>query len=133
MVAASTTLIQALPRKSLVFLLSDFLCDPIDKPLGKLAAKHDTIAIRITDPLEQKLPRAGRVTLEDPETGWQTSVNTSNPNLRMAYEKLMSRLQEGAISVFKKHGIDYAELSTSEDPIPALHSLLKRRIRKRQR
>lgn len=132
-IAASTTLIQALPRKSLVFLLSDFLCDPIDKPLGKLAAKHDTIAIRITDPLEQKLPRAGRVTLEDPETGWQTSVNTSNPNLRMAYEKLMSRLQEGAISIFKKHGIDYAELRTSEDPIPALHSLLKRRIRKRQR
>ena len=131
--AAATTLLQALPRKSLVFLLSDFLADPIDKPLGKLAAKHDTIAIRITDPLEQKLPKAGRVTLEDPETGWQTSVNTSNPNLRMAYAKLMSRQQEGTVSIFKKHGIDYAELTTSEDPIPALHSLLKRRIRKRSR
>jgi hypothetical protein len=73
------------------------------------------------------------VTLEDPETGWQTSVNTSNPNLRMAYEKLMTRLQEGAASIFKKHGIDYAELTTNEDPIPALHSLLKRRTRKRSR
>ncbi len=131
--AAATTLLQALPRKSLVFLLSDFLADPIDKPLGKLAAKHDTIAIRITDPLEQNLPKAGRVTLEDPETGWQTSVNTSNPNLRMAYRKLMQRQQEGTVAIFKKHGIDFAELTTNEEPIPALHSLLKRRIRKRSR
>jgi uncharacterized protein (DUF58 family) len=131
--AASSTLLQALPRKSLVFLLSDFLADPLDKPLGKLAAKHDTIAIRVTDPLESKLPRAGRVTLEDPETGWQTSINTSNSNLRMAYEKLMRRQQEGTVAIFKKHGIDYAELSTSEEPIPALHALLKRRIRKRSR
>ncbi|MBU6327666.1 MAG: DUF58 domain-containing protein, partial [Verrucomicrobia bacterium] len=61
---AATTLIRALPRKSLIFLISDFHADPIDKPLGKLAAKHDTIAIRITDPLEKKLPRGGRVTLE---------------------------------------------------------------------
>jgi uncharacterized protein (DUF58 family) len=131
--AASSTLIQALPRKSLVFLISDFLADPLDKPLGKLAAKHDTIAIRITDPLEKKLPRAGRVTLEDPETGWQTSINTSNPNLRMAYEKLMRRQQEGTLALFKKYGIDYAEFTTAEEPIPALHLLLKRRIRKRTR
>lgn len=131
--AVATTLLQALPRKSLVFLLSDFLADPIDKPLGKLAAKHDTIAIRITDPLEYELPKAGRVTLEDPETGWQTSVNTSNANLRMAYAKLMLRQQEGTVSIFKKHGIDYTELTTNNDPIPALHALLKRRIRKRSR
>jgi uncharacterized protein (DUF58 family) len=131
MVAACTTLIQALPRKSLVFLISDFLTDPLEKPLGKLSAKHDTIAIRITDPLEKKLPRAGRVTLADPETGWQTSVNTSNSNLRMAYEKLMRRQHEGVLAIFKKHGIDCADLSTDSDPIPPLHALLKRRIRKR--
>lgn len=131
--AAATTLLSALPRKSLVFLISDFLADPLDKPLGKLAAKHDAIAIRITDPLEKKLPRAGRVTLEDPETGWQTSINTSNANLRMAYEKLTRRQHEGVISLFKKHGIDYADIETSGDPTTALHSLLKRRIRKRSR
>ena len=131
--AAATTLIRALPRKSLIFLISDFHADPIDKPLGKLAAKHDTIAIRITDPLETKLPRGGRVTLEDPETGWQTSVNTSNPNLRMAYEKLMRRQHEGVVSLLKKHGIDFAELSTASDPIPPLHAMLNRRVRKRYR
>ena len=131
--AASTTLIHTLPRKSLVFLISDFHADSIDKPLGKLAAKHDTIAIRITDPLEKKLPRGGRVTLEDPETGWQTSINTSNPNLRMAYEKMMLRQHEGVVTLLKKHGIDFAELSTTSDPIPSLHAMLNRRVRKRYR
>jgi uncharacterized protein (DUF58 family) len=131
MQSASDTLICALDRKSLVFVISDFLTDPLEKPLGKLAAKHDTLALRVTDPLERKLPKAGRVTLEDPETGWQTSINTSNSNLRMAYEKLMRRQHEGVIAAFKKHGIDFAELTTDRDPSPALHSLLKRRIRKR--
>ncbi len=131
--AAASTLLQALPRKSLVFLISDFLADPLDKALGKLAAKHDTIAIRVTDPLEKKLPRAGRVTLEDAETGWQTSINTSNSNLRMAYEKLMKRQHEGVLSLFKKHGLDFTDLETDQDPTPALHALLKRRISKRGR
>ncbi len=129
--AASDTLIRALDRKSLVFLISDFLTDTLEKPLGKLAAKHDTLALRVTDPLESKLPKAGRVTLEDPETGWQTSINTSNSNLRMAYEKLMRRQHEGVVATFKKHGIDFAELATDADPSPALHTLLKRRTRKR--
>jgi uncharacterized protein (DUF58 family) len=129
--AASDTLIRALDRKSLVFLISDFLTDTLEKPLGKLAAKHDTLALRVTDPLESKLPKAGRVTLEDPETGWQTSINTSNSNLRMSYEKLMRRQHEGVLAIFKKHGIDFAELATDADPAPALHTLLKRRIRKR--
>jgi uncharacterized protein (DUF58 family) len=131
--AAASTLLQALPRKSLVFLISDFLADPLDKALGKLAAKHDTIAIRVTDPLEKKLPRAGRVTLEDAETGWQTSINTTNSNLRMAYEKLMKRQHEGVLSLFKKHGLDFTDLETDQDPTPALHALLKRRISKRGR
>lgn len=130
---ASQTLLQAMPQKSLVFLISDFFIDALDRPLGKIAAKHDTIAIRITDPLEQKLPQAGRVTLEDPETGWQTNVNTSNASLRMAYEKLMQRAQEGVMMAFRKHGIDCAELSTQGDPLPALHALLKRRTRQRAR
>lgn len=130
---AATNLVQAVPHKSLVFLLSDFFIDDLEKPLGKIAAKHDTIAIRITDPLEQKLPKAGHVTLEDPETGWQTYVNTSNPQLRMAYEKLMLRSLESVVEAFRKHGVEYADLTTQNDPIPALHSLLKRRTRQRQR
>jgi uncharacterized protein (DUF58 family) len=126
-------LVRSLRRKSLVFLVSDFFSDPLDKPLGKLARKHETVALRVTDPLEVKLPKGGKVVMIDSETGIETNVNTNNENLRMAYQKLMSRQHEGVASIFHKHGIDSAELATHGDTLAELHKLLKRRSRKRIR
>lgn len=126
-------LVRTLRRKSLVFMISDFFSDPLDRPLGKLARKHEAVALRVMDPLESLLPKAGKVVMADPETGLQTLVNTDNPNLRMGYRKLMERQEEGVSSIFKKHGIDSADLSTHGDTLVALHRLLKRRSRKRSR
>jgi uncharacterized protein (DUF58 family) len=131
--SACDCLVRSLRRKTLVFMISDFFSDPLDRPLGKLSRKHETVALRITDPLEAKLPKAGRVIMIDPETGFETLVNTNNPNLRMGYQRLMSRQQEGAASIFKKHGIDSADLTTRGDTLADLHRLLKRRSRKRAR
>ncbi|MEO5716172.1 MAG: DUF58 domain-containing protein [Luteolibacter sp.] len=124
-------LVRTLRRKSLVFMISDFFSDPLEKPIGKLSRKHETIALRVLDPLEAKLPKAGRVVMIDPETGFETQVNTSNPNLRMGYAKLMNRQMEGVSAIFKKHGIDSADLKTDGDTLLALHQLLKKRSRKR--
>jgi uncharacterized protein (DUF58 family) len=126
-------LVRTLRRKSLVFLISDFFSDSLDKPLGKLAKKHETLALRVLDPVENKLPKAGRVVMIDPETGFQTRVNTGNANLRMAYSKLMSRQTEGVKGIFKKYGIDSADLTTQGDPLAALHLFLKKHSRKRSR
>jgi uncharacterized protein (DUF58 family) len=124
-------LVRTLRRKSVVFLISDFFSDPLDKPLGKLSKKHETIALRVSDPLESRLPKGGRVVMIDPETGFETMVNTSNPNLRMGYAKLMARQQEGVAAIFKKHGIDSADLLTDGNILAELHKLLKKRSRKR--
>jgi len=124
-------LVRTLRRKSLVFLISDFFADPLEKPLGKLARKHETIALRVLDPLEAKLPKGGKVVMIDPETGFETLVNTDNPNLRMGYAKLMKRQQEGVAAIFKKHGIDAADLLTDGDTLAELHKLLKKRGRRR--
>lgn len=129
---ACNVLIKSLKRKALIFMISDFHADVLDKPLGKLARKHETVALRVFDPVEQKLPKVGKVVLIDPETGIETMVNTSNSNLRMAYGKLMLRQAEGVDSIFKKHGIDAANLSTDSDTLPALHQLLKRRGKRRR-
>jgi hypothetical protein len=67
----------------------------------------------------------------DPETGTETLVNTSNSNLRMGYAKLMKKQHEGVAAIFKKHGIDSADLKTDGDTLAALHQLLKKRSRKR--
>jgi uncharacterized protein (DUF58 family) len=129
--SACDFLVRTLRRKSVVFLISDFFSDPLDKPVGKLAKKHETIALRVIDPLESKLPKGGRVMMIDPETGFETMVNTSNPNLRMGYAKLMKRQQEGVAAVFKKHGVDAADLATNGDTLAALHRLLKKRSRRK--
>jgi uncharacterized protein (DUF58 family) len=124
-------LVRTLRRKSLVFMISDFFSDPLEKPLGKLACKHETIALRLLDPLEIKLPKAGPVVMIDPETGFETLVNTSNSNVRMGYARLMARQLEGCDAIFKKHGIDSTDLMTHGDTLAALHRLLKKRSRKR--
>jgi uncharacterized protein (DUF58 family) len=129
---ACNVLIKSLKRKSLVFMISDFQADIIDKPLGKLARKHETVALRVFDPVEQNLPRVGKVVLVDPESGMETMVNTNNRTLGVAYKKLMQRQAEGVASIFKKHGIDAANLSTDSDMLPALHQLLKRRGKRRK-
>lgn len=123
-------LVKSLKRKALVFMASDFHADILDKPLGKLARKHELVALRVNDPLESELPKAGRVVMVDPETGFETLVNTSNSTLRMGYRKLTTQQSEGVAAVFKKHGIDAATLTTDKDTLPALHELLKRRCRR---
>ena len=131
--AACDFLVRTLRRKSLVFLISDFFADPLEKPLGKLSRKHETVALKVADPLEARLPKAGKVVMIDPETGFETLVNTNNPNLRNSYRRLMQRQDEGVGAILKKHGIDSASLRTDQDTLPALHHLLKRRSRKRAR
>lgn len=130
---ACNLLIRALHRRSLVFLLSDFYADSLEKPIGKLARKHETIAIRINDRLESKLINGGKVVMMDPETGFETEINTSNSNLRMGYAKLMQRQHEGVEAICKKHGIDLADLRTDGNTLASLHKLLKTRGRKRAR
>jgi uncharacterized protein (DUF58 family) len=124
-------LVKTLRRKSLVFMISDFQSDPLDKPLGKLARKHEAIALRVSDPLEAELPKAGRVVMIDPESGQSIQVNTNNRALREAYSQQSTRRKELVSGLFKKHGVEVAELNTAGDPLPRLHQLLRRRKRKR--
>ena len=112
-------------------MISDFQAHDLQRPLGALASKHDAIALRTIDPAEQHLPKVGTVTLQDPETGWQTTVNTNNSHLRMGFDKLTRRHEEGVTRLFTKHGIDHLKLTTTGDYLPQLHRLFRMRTRRR--
>jgi uncharacterized protein (DUF58 family) len=126
-------LLHTVKRKALVFLISDFVCHDLQRPLGALASKHDVIALRVTDPMEERLPKVGTVNLTDPETGWQSTVNTNNSNVRMGFRKLTRRHQEGITQLFNQKGIDHLSLTTTGDYLPDLHKLFKNRTRRRNR
>lgn len=117
-------------RRSLVFLISDFLFedDQLDD-LKTLGRQHDLVAVQVGDPAEKILPAVGPVRLEDPETGEQIEINTSNPKIRQAYQQQALAWQQQLDSHFRKYGIDKIDLVTDEEYLPALHSFFKRRGR----
>lgn len=121
---------QTLPRKSLVFLLSDFIDWGFEKPLATLARQHELIALQLSDPLEKELPDVGKVLLRDAESGHLIEVNTSNANVRMGYQKLTRRYREGLRAFFKKNAIDHLEIPTNDSYLATLRRLLKTRARR---
>lgn len=126
-------LMQAVKRRCQLFMISDFLADDLEQPLGILAQKHEVLALQVLDPAEIELPNAGRITLIDAETGLESIVNTANHNVRAGYATLMKRQREVLHALFQKWNMDYTMLNTSEDPLPRLHHLLNGRKLKRQR
>lgn len=118
-----------LRRRSLVFLVSDFLAqDGWERPLRELARRHDLIAVWIQDPAERELPDVGGLFVRDPETEEQLWVDTSDPRLRQAYRELVARQRERVQTALRNSLVDVLELSTAE-PLaePLLHFITYRR------
>jgi uncharacterized protein (DUF58 family) len=108
-------------RRSVVFLVSDFISMPgWEKPLGALASRHDVIAVRLLDPLEQKLPDLGLITFQDAETGEQLFVDTHDRRFRRRFESIAAARDEALRTTFANAGVDALELSTNDDPVDAV-------------
>jgi len=122
-------LIRSVHRRALVFLVSDFICPDFQRPLRIASVKHDIVAVQIADPVEEELPDIGRIRLQDPETGDQLVVNTSNPVVARSYREARARWRQSLDQTFKRLSIDKIDLSTDpgESFMPALHSFFKRR------
>ncbi|MDR1786576.1 MAG: DUF58 domain-containing protein [Spirochaetaceae bacterium] len=79
---ALTLAFRLLKRRSLVFVFSDFRVSRWERPLAVLASKHDVAAVRVTSPLDARLPPLGRVRFRDPETGLTQGLPTSSRRFR---------------------------------------------------
>lgn len=121
---------RVISRRSIAFLISDFHAPDFDKELSLARRRHDLSAIEINDPLEQELPKIGRVMLEDQETGDLLEVNTSSPNLRRQFASQVQAHQEQLADQFSKQGIDHVSLSTTDDYLPALRQFFEKRERR---
>ena len=125
--------LQRIAHRSLIILVSDFLMPPEDweQSLRGVAAKHDVTAVQIGDPRELELPKAGRVCLQDPETGEQVVLNTSNPVVREMYEQRINEHFESVAQAFRRCGVEPVRALTGDNYVPALKAYFRARRKKR--
>jgi uncharacterized protein (DUF58 family) len=127
------TALRVMQRRSLVFVVSDFISTPgWAKPLANLAQRHEIIAVRLYDPLEMELPDLGLITMRDAETGEQLLVDTHDRTFRKRFAALAERREQELRSAFTQAGVDALELSTDDDLANAILRFADLRKRRSQ-
>jgi uncharacterized protein (DUF58 family) len=120
-------------RRSLVFLLSDFIGDPgWERPLARLTHRHEVVVIRVTDPAERELPDVGLILVEDAETGEQLLVDTSDPLLRRRLAEQVGAREAELAEGMRRAGVDPHHVTTDQDLMAALVDLVRRSGRSRR-
>jgi uncharacterized protein (DUF58 family) len=113
--------LQTLKRRSLVFVVSDFISEPgWESTLNLLSQRHEVLAIRLWDPREVELPDIGMVMIEDAETGEQLYVDTHDRHFRRRFREAAEQREALLNASFKRAGVDALSLSTEEDLVRAI-------------
>jgi len=110
-----------LKKRSLVFVLSDFISVPgWERSLSLLSQRHEVLAVRLWDPSEVELPDVGPLWLEDAETGEQLYVDTHDPRFRARFAEAARSQEQALNAAFRRAGVQPWALSTDEDLVRAL-------------
>ena len=108
-------LMNALKRRSVIFILSDFICDNYESDFRRLAQKHDVIPIIIQDPTEIEIPAAGVVLLKDTENGQEVICDTRSKSFQSTIKSVLNNHKTRRERMFKSVGVSSLNLSTVED------------------
>jgi uncharacterized protein (DUF58 family) len=116
-------------RRSVAFLVSDFLADNWAHALRVAGRRHDLVPVVISDPMEEELPRVGLVSFEDYESGRVIEFDTSGPEGR-AYTALTRRQREEREALLKRLQVDLVNVRTDRPYVDALVAFFRARERR---
>lgn len=130
--------VRGLHRRGMVFLISDFLGAPTEEdcgpgepfwgePLRSLATRHDLIVVRVVDPLEEELPRAGLVSCLEAESGRPMEIDTRSRPVREAWAAAARKRRKQLASTLAKSRADSLEIRTDTDIADPLAAFFRRR------
>jgi len=119
-----------LKRRSVIFIISDFISESFVKSLKLLKFKHQIILVNISDVRETEIPNIGHVYLEDAESGEQILVNTSDKKFQEQYSILLKKTRDKNEYEIKKLGIDFLNLSNEESFDITFNRYIRNRGRK---
>ncbi len=120
-------LTNVIKKRSIAFVISDFISENYEDVLKIANRKHDVVALRIYDKRETELPNVGLIRIRDAETGKLLWMNTANPHVRGHYAMMQRKFEEQLKNIFNKCGVDNTSISTSENYIKPLMNLFRRR------
>ncbi|MCP4580802.1 MAG: DUF58 domain-containing protein [candidate division Zixibacteria bacterium] len=123
-------MLRVIKKKSVMFLISDFLDKDFQRPMGLAANKHDLIAVEIYDPLERRIPNSGIVNLVDLETGREMLVDFSNKANRLNLAVQAETRRADLHDYFRRRKIDKIEIGTNQDYTEPLYRFFERRARR---
>jgi uncharacterized protein (DUF58 family) len=124
---------QVIPRRSLVFVVSDFISTPgWEGALALLALRHEVVAVRLYDPLEMEMPDLGLLAFQDAETGTLAWADTHDRGFRRRFAAAAVRREAALRSALSDAGVDALELSTTDDLVDAILRFADLRKRRRQ-
>lgn len=121
----------AIKKRSIAFIMSDFIGKGFDDAMKIANRKHDVIALKINDLREKEIPNVGLLRVKDAETGKTKWIDTSSKSLRYTYAKARAAEAENLKNLFIHCGVDSVELQTGEDFIKPLKKLFKKRESRR--
>lgn len=120
-------LTNAIKKRCTAFIISDFIVPDFEEALRIASNKHDIVALKVFDPVEKAIPDIGLIKVLDSETGAEKWIDTSSGKTRDAYEKWWIGHIELIKNIFKRCGVDSAELRTDLDYVKPLIKLFENR------
>jgi uncharacterized protein (DUF58 family) len=120
-------LTNVIKKRCTAFIISDFIVPEFEEALRIASNKHDIVALKVYDPVEQAIPDIGLIKVSDSETGEEKWIDTSNRATRKTYEQWWSNHIEVINNTFKRCGVDSAELRTDTDYVKPLIMLFEKR------
>jgi len=115
-------------KRATVFIISDFIDDKFSEDALKIAKhKHDVIALQVFDKRDIELPDIGLVKLRDAETNTNMWIDTSSKKIRNKYKQTWIEADKKIKQIFRKTGVDFAEIRTDVDYVKPLLKLFKQR------
>jgi uncharacterized protein (DUF58 family) len=124
-------LAQVEKKRSIVFLMSDFISDDFKNPLRILSRRHELIALSMRDHAEMHLPSLGLIEVEDFETGQRRWLDTASTKQRATFAKHAQTQRGNLDRLFASSGVDHVAFQTGEDHLAPLDRYLRKRSRRR--
>ncbi|MBT8284650.1 MAG: DUF58 domain-containing protein [Flavobacteriaceae bacterium] len=127
LVEALKYLSNVMKKRTIIFVLSDFMMDEYESTLKIVGNKHDVTGIRVYDPKEEEIINLGLVQMEDAETGEVHFVNTSSKKVRKAYQQFYREKVAYFKNAFTKSGAGILQCRVDESYVKKLLGYFKQR------